>query len=314
MPTPPTMAAVEGARRRRRLADRVVRGIFFACAAGTVLSFALLFLFVLRGGLPIAWDPGIQEEANWATLFQTVVWQPVSDLPRYGLWPLLAGTAKVVVIALIFAVPVGVGAALYASEFASPRAREWIKPAVEILAGIPSVVLGFFALLVLASWLQAVTGSTSRLNALNAGIALGMGLVPFIFTMCEDAFRSVPQSFREASLALGATRWQTAARVTLPAASVGVSAAILLGAARAFGETMIVLMASGNAALLSWGPFDSVRTISATIAAELGEVVVGSAHYTVLFFLGGILFLVTFVVNAISGHLMDNMRRRLAGQ
>ena len=310
----PAADRAHAARRSRRLADRAVRGVFFACAAGTVLAFALLFLFVLRGGLPLVWDPTVYEEANWATLFQTAVWQPISEMPRYGLWPLLAGTAKVVVISLLFAVPVGVGAALYASEFASPRAREWIKPAVEILAGIPSVVLGFFALLVLASWLQAVTGSTSRLNALNAGIALGMGLVPFIFTMCEDAFRAVPQSFREASLALGATRWQTASRVTLPAASVGVSAAVLLGAARAFGETMIVLMASGNAALLGWNPFDSVRTVSATIAAELGEVVVGSAHYTVLFFLGGILFLVTFVVNAVSGQLMDNMRRKLAGR
>jgi phosphate transport system permease protein len=131
--------------------------------------------------------------------------------------------------------------------------------------------------------------------------------------MCEDAFRAVPRSYREASLALGATRWQTASRVTLPAASVGVSAAVLLGAARAFGETMIVLMAAGNAALLTWSPLDSVRTISATIAAEMGEVVVGSPHYSVLFFLGGLLFLVTFSVNAVAGHLTERLRRRLAG-
>ena len=278
-----------------------------------MLAFALVFVFVLRGGLPILFDAKVQGEANWGTLVQTPTWQPVSDHPRYGLWPLFAGTAKVVLIALFFSVPVGVGAALFASEFAAPSIREWIKPAVEILAGIPSVVLGFFALIVLATWLQSVTGSTSRLNALNAGMALGIGLLPALFTMCEDAFRAVPRSFREASLALGATRWQTAARVTLPSASVGVSAAILLGAARALGETMIVLMASGNAALLDWSPLQSVRTISATIAAELGEVVVGSPHYTVLFFLGAVLFLVAFLVNAISGHLMDRMRRRLAG-
>ncbi len=299
--------------RLRRLEDAAARWVFLACAAGAVAAFALLFVFVLRGGLPVLFDPAVQQEVSLGSLFETAIWQPVSEVPKYGIPPLLAGTAKVVLIALLFAVPISVAAALFASEFASPQAREWIKPLVEILAGIPSVVLGFFALLVLASWLQQITGSTSRLNALNAGIALGIGLIPAIFTMCEDAFRAVPRSFREASLALGATRWQTASRVTLPAASVGVSAAVLLGAARAFGETMIVLMSAGNAALVSWSPFDSVRTVSATIAAEMGEVVVGSPHYAVLFLLGGLLFLVTFVVNAVAGQLTERLRRRLAG-
>jgi phosphate transport system permease protein len=307
----PRIAA--GRARARRLADRAAQWTFLACAAGAVAGFALIFVFVLRGGLPVLFDPQVRSEASLGHLLGATIWQPVSEIPKYGLWPLLAGTAKVVLVALLFAVPVSVAAALFASEFASPRAREWIKPAVEILAGIPSVVLGFFALLVLASWVQQVTGSTARLNALNAGLALGIGLVPAVFTMCEDAFRAVPRSYREASLALGATRWQTASRVTLPAASVGVSAAVLLGAARAFGETMIVLMAAGNAALLTWSPLDSVRTISATIAAEMGEVVVGSPHYSVLFFLGGLLFLVTFSVNAVAGHLTERLRRRLAG-
>ena len=204
-------------------------------------------------------------------------------------------------------------AAVYASEFAPAPIREALKPAVEMLAGIPSVVLGFFALIVMASWLQSVTGSASRLNALNAGFALGLGIIPTIFTVSEDALRAVPRSYREASLALGASRWATAWHVTLPAAGAGVAAGVLLGLARAVGETMIVLMASGNAALISGNPMESVRTLSASIAAELAEVVVGSPHYATLFFLGAILFAATFVINVFAGLFVDRLRRRLAG-
>ena len=160
---------------------------------------------------------------------------------------------------------------------------------------------------------KLVTGADSRLNALNAGIALGLAVIPTVFSVCEDALRAVPRSYREASLALGATRWQTAWNVTLPAASAGVAAGVLLGLARAVGETMIVLMASGNAALVSASVFDSVRTISATIAAELAEVVFGSAHYSVLFFLGAALFAATFVINVLAGLFVERLRKRLAG-
>jgi phosphate transport system permease protein len=270
-------------------------------------------LFVFREALPVLVDPETRREVSMRALFGGSIWQPVSELPKYGLLPLLAGTAKVVVIAMTFAVPIGVLAALFASEFAPPRLREALKPAIEILAGIPSVVLGFFALIVMASWLQSVTGAQSRLNALNAGAALSLGIIPTVFTVCEDALRAVPRSFREASLALGATRWQTAWNVSLPAASAGVAAAILLGTARAVGETMIVLMASGNASILSASPFDSVRTLSATIAAELAEVVVGSPHYSVLFFLGALLFVTTFAINVAAGLLVERLRRRLKG-
>jgi phosphate transport system permease protein len=214
---------------------------------------------------------------------------------------------------MAFAIPIGIGAAVYASEFAPPRLREALKPAVEALAGIPSVVLGFFALIVMASWVQAVTGAPVRLNALNAGIALSLGVIPTIFSVSEDALRAVPRSFREASLALGASPWQTAWHVTLPAAGAGVAAGVLLGLARSVGETMIVLMASGNAAIVSASVFDSVRTISASIAAELAEVVFGSAHYSVLFFLGAILFTVTFLINVVAGVFVERLRKRLAG-
>jgi phosphate transport system permease protein len=241
------------------------------------------------------------------------MWQPVGDFPKYGIAPLLVGTLKVVLIAMLIAVPLGVLAAIYSSEFASNRVRETLKPAVEMLAGIPSVVLGFFALMVMASWIQSVTGSTVRLNALNAGVALGLGVVPTLFSVCEDALRAVPRSYREGSLALGASAWQTAWNVTLPAAGAGVGAGILLGLARAVGETMIVLMASGNAAIVSASPFDSVRTLSASIAAELAEVVVGGAHYSALFFLGALLFTATFLINVVAGAFIDRLRRRLAG-
>jgi phosphate transport system permease protein len=245
--------------------------------------------------------------------FTPGAWQPVSDHPKLSFIPLLVGSLKATVIALVTAVPIAVLAALYTSEFAPRAAREFLKPVVELLAGIPSVVMGFFALVVFASALQAVTGSAMRLNALNAGIVLGFAIIPVVYSVSEDALRAVPRSYREASHALGASPWQTAFRVTLPAAWAGIFAAIMLGLGRAVGETMIVLMASGNAAITSLSAFDSIRTLSATIAAELAEVVVGSAHYSTLFFIGSLLFLITFVFNVLAGVMVERMRRRLAG-
>jgi len=296
-----------------RLHEKAIDWILRLCAFSAVAGLLLIVVFVLRESLPVLLDPETRKEASLSRFFGISMWQPVGDVPKYGITPLLVGTLKVVLVAMGFAVPVGVMAAVFASEFAPARVREALKPVVELLAGIPSVVLGFFALIVLASWVQAVTGAPSRLNALNAGFALGLGILPTIFSVCEDALRAVPRSYREASLALGASRWATAWHVTLPAAGAGVSAGILLGLARAVGETMIVLMASGNAALISGSPLESVRTLSATIAAELAEVVVGSPHYATLFFLGGILFATTFAINVVAGLFVERLRRRLAG-
>jgi phosphate transport system permease protein len=319
--SPPERAAHEFApivvsarhRRLQRVREAVIGGALRTCAFAAVGGLVLIMLFVFRGAWPIFADAETQREASLGGFTATSMWQPVGDVPKYGIAPLIVGTLKVVIIAMLFAVPISILAAIFASEFASSRVREAIKPVIEILAGIPSVVLGFFALIVMASWVQAATGAHSRLNALNAGLALGLGIIPVIFTVCEDALRAVPKSYREASLALGASRWQTAWSVTLPAAAAGVGAGILLGLARAVGETMIVLMASGNAALVSASPFESVRTFSATIAAELAEVVVGSPHYSVLFFLGSILFVTTFVINVAAGTFVDHLRRRLRG-
>ena len=304
--------ALAAARRRQRR-EAVIEFALKACAFSAVAGLVLIVVFVFREAWPVLADAETHKEASLARFFATPLWQPVGDIPKYGLVPLLTGTAKVVAIAMLFAVPLAVLAAVYSAEFASARVREVLKPAVEMLAGIPSVVMGFFALMVLASWLQAVTHSPMRLNALTAGIALGLGIIPTIFSVAEDALRAVPRSYREASLGLGASAWQTAWHVSLPAASAGVAAGVLLGLGRAVGETMIVLMASGNAAITSGDPFDSVRTLSASIAAELAEVVVGSPHYATLFFLGALLFTVTFLINIAAGAFVERLRQRLAG-
>jgi phosphate transport system permease protein len=293
--------------------ERVIESLLRVCAVSAVVGLVLIVVFVFREAWPILADPETQKESSLAGFFATPLWQPVGDVPKYGLLPLLSGTLKVVLVAMLFAVPLGVLAAVFSAEFAPARFREVLKPVIEMLAGIPSVVLGFFALMVLATWLQSVTHSPMRLNAVSAGIALGLGVIPTIFTVAEDALRAVPRSYREASLGLGASAWQTAWHVSLPAASAGVAAGVLLGLARAVGETMIVLMASGNAAIHSADPFDSVRTLSASIAAELAEVVVGSPHYSTLFFLGALLFTVTFLINVAAGVFVERLRKRLAG-
>lgn len=242
------------------------------------------------------------------------IWQPVSEIPKYNIVPLILGSLKVTAVALLFSVPLALAAAIYVSQLARPRVREVTKPIIELLAGIPSVVLGFFALIVMASAFQHAFGYHSRLNALVAGIALGFSAIPVIFSIAEDALTSVPRSYVQAALALGASRWKAAWQVVLPAALPGVFAAVALGFGRAIGETMIVLMASGNASIVSWDLLDSARTITATIAAELGEVVFGSPHYRLLFLIGILLFAVTFLTNLAADVIMHRLKARLEGR
>jgi len=292
------------------------------------LSIALMFLilvFIAKEALPVFYEPDSVAEVGWSRLFLPqnygtpdaplrYSWHPVSTEPKYSLMPLFLGTLKITIIAILFSVPVSLGAAVYTAEFAPRWARETIKPVVEMLAGFPSVVLGFFALIVLASWIQDLFNFDYRLNAVVAGLALSLAVIPVIYTVCEDALSAVPRKLREASWALGATRAETTLRVVLPAAIPGIFAGIVLGFGRAIGETMIVLMASGNAAITSWAFSDSTRTIPATIAAELAEVVFGSAHYRVLFLLGLLLFLVTFVLNSTGSWVIARLRNRLLGE
>jgi phosphate transport system permease protein len=227
-------------------------------------------------------------------------WLPVSDNPRYGLVPLFIGTLKITLIAMLFAAPIAILAALFSAAFAPYWLREFIKPAIELLAGFPSVVIGFFALMVMASFFQNIFGYDGRLNAFVGGVAMALAAIPIIFTITEDALTAVPRTYTEASLALGASKWQTALFVTLPAATPGIFAAVLLGIGRVFGETMIALMATGNAAMISVNPFESVRTLAATIGAEMAEVVFGDTHYSVLFLIGSLLFIFTFSLNALA--------------
>ena len=300
---------------------RAAEWVLRALAASAVVAIILILVFIAKEAAPIFYSGVVRSEVTLAKMFvpqlwpgydeSGSVWQPVSEIPKFGIWPLILGTVKVTVVAMAVSVPLGVGAALYVSQYARPSTREVVKPIVELLAGIPSVVLGFFALMVMASWFQNLFGFESRLNALVSGVALSFAVIPVIFTLAEEALGAVPRSFVEASTALGAARWQTILRVVLPAASPGIAAGVALGLGRATGETMIVLMASGNAAIVSASLTDSTRTISATIAAELAEVVFGGAHYTVLFFLGTLLFLATFAINTVGDWAILRMKRKL---
>ncbi len=302
---------------------RGIEWLLRGLAVSAIVAIVLILVFIAKEAAPIFYAKAVRAEVTLSKMFvpqlwpgydeSSSVWQPVSEIPKFGIWPLILGTLKVTVVAMLVAVPLGVGAALYVSQYAGRRTREIVKPVVELLAGIPSVVLGFFALMVMATWFQNLFHLESRLNALVSGVALAFAVVPVIFTLAEEALRAVPNSYVEASTALGAARWQTILRVVLPAASPGIAAGMALGLGRAVGETMIVLMASGNAAIVSGNFADSARTISATIAAELAEVVFGGAHYTVLFFLGTLLFLTTFCINTVGDWAIRRMKTRLGG-
>ncbi len=306
-------------RRRRGWGELVVEGTIRVVALLSIAAILLILLFVGKEALPLLTSAEVHKEVTFGALFapghtgaeSAFMWQPVSEVPKYNILPLLAGTLKVTLVALVFAVPLSVGAAIFVSEYAGPRTREIVKPAIELLAGVPSVVVGFFALIVMASWVQATFGTEHRLNALVAGLGLSFAICPIVFSVSEDALRAVPRSYREAALAMGSTRAQAVLRVALPAAAPGIAAAIVLGFGRAIGETMIVVIASGNAALLDPGLGRSTRTLTATIAQELGEVVIGSAHYDVLFMLGALLFVTTFVLNLVGERIVHGMRRRL---
>jgi phosphate transport system permease protein len=218
---------------------------------------------------------------------------------------MIVSTLMVTLGALLIAVPIGLACAAYLAEIASPRVREILKPVIEILAGIPSVVMGFLGIVVVNPLIARVFGLPNGLNALNGSILLAIMSLPTIISLSEDAITAVPKTYKEASLALGATRWQTLIRVTIPAALSGIIASIMLGMGRAIGETMTVLMATGNAQAMPHSFLDAVRTMTATIAIELGEVPFGSVHYHALFVIGFVLFVMTFLVNLVSDIILQ---------
>ncbi len=269
-----------------------------------IIFVALIFLFLMIEGLPTL------REVSPSNLLGTR-WYPIENY--FGLIPLIGGTFIVTLGAALIAIPFGLGTAIFIAEVSPRWAREILKPFVEIMAGIPSVVLGFIGILVLAPNLRIVMNLPTGLSAFAGSLLLGGIAIPTIVSVAEDALDAVPRSFRDAALALGATRWQTIWRVTLPAARSGVITAVMLGLGRAIGETMTVMMVTGNAPVVPTSVmnlFAPVRTMTATIAAEMGEVANGSVHYHVLFFIGITLFLISLVVNMIASAVVFRQRKR----
>ena len=273
--------------------DKAVQIIVFLGGISAIVFIFGIFVFITREGLPF-----ISGVFDVKEFFTSMRWRPTSEHnPTYGAFALIVGTASVTGLAMVVAVPFSLGAAIYIGEFATGRTREVLKILVELLAAIPSVVWGFIGLSIMNPLIIKLFDVPVGLNVLNAGVILGLMAAPIMTTIAEDALKAVPDGYREAAEALGATRWEMVFKVVLPAAKNGLVAAVLLGVGRGFGETMAVLMASGHSINLPTSPFDSVRALTATIAAELGETAVGSDHYRALFTLGIFLFLVTFVIN-----------------
>jgi phosphate transport system permease protein len=274
------------------------------CGWSAILFVGAIFLFVFREALPI-----ITRGFDFTEFFTSANWRPDSEIrPQYGILALLAGTGAVTVGSMVLAVPLGLGAAVYISEFCAGRTRETLKIVIELLAAIPSVVWGFIGVVVLNPLIRITTGSPEGVNVLNASIILALMSVPVIVSVGEDSLKAVPDSFREAGLALGASRWEIVYRILFPAARNGLLAAVLLGVGRAIGETMAVLMCTGHAVMIPKSLLDPARTLTATIAAELGEAVSGGDHYRVLFLIGVVLFIVTFFVNLIADLVVKGIK------
>ncbi|MFA5691790.1 MAG: phosphate ABC transporter permease subunit PstC [Bacteroidales bacterium] len=243
----------------------------------------------------------IQEKIGLSDYFLGEEWLPTATpAPLFGILPLLFGTLLVSFIAILIAIPLGVGVAIYLAEIANERIRKLLKPAIELLAGIPSVVYGFFGLVVLVPIVQKTGGLDLGETAFTGSLILAIMALPTIISIAEDALRTTPKAMRDASLALGANKWQTIYKVVIPFASSGIAAAVVLGVGRAIGETMAVLMVTGNAAVIPHSMFESVRTIPATIAAELGEAPSGGTHYQALFLLGAVLFIITLTISIVA--------------
>jgi phosphate transport system permease protein len=281
-----------------RWSERIIEAIIKIAGISAIFIVALIFIFLIREGLPALLDIPLRQ------LFGTR-WYPIENV--YGLVPLLIGSLIVTVGAVVIAVPLGLTTAIYLGELAPPWQQEILKPLIEMLAGIPSIVLGFLGWVALAPLIQRM-GANTGLTAFTGSLILAYMSLPTIISISEDALYAVPKEYRDGALAIGATQWQTIWRVVLPAARNGIVIAVMLGIGRAIGETMAVMMVTGNAAnipsLRSGVIFQPVRTMTATIAAEMGEVAQGSLHYSTLFAIGIILFMITFAINSLAGRLV----------
>jgi phosphate transport system permease protein len=287
--------------------EKAFEGLIRVSGISAIIFVAAIFFFVFREALPILFS----DKFSLTEFLFSTEWYPTSSVNvRYGTLALTLGTLAVTALAMVIAVPFGLGAAVFISEFCSPRLRETLKIIIELLAAIPSVVWGFIGLTIMSKLLVTYTGVSVGVNLLNGGIILALMSVPIIVSIGEDALKAVPDSFREAGLAMGATKWQLVYRVLLPAAKNGLLAAVLLGVGRAVGETMAVLMATGHAVRIPHSLLDSVRTLTANVAAELGEAPVGSDHYRVLFLTGVLLFAITFAVNFTADFIIRGYKKK----
>lgn len=287
-----------------RFHEGMVEKIILTCGSATIIIVLLIFLLLLRESLPIF------KVASLTQLLTGQDWYPSEE--DFGMLPLILGSLAVTLGAVIVGVPIGVAAAIYIGEIATPRVREILKPLVEVLAAIPSVVIGFLGMVLLAPWLQEAANLPVGLAAVTGSLMLAFMAMPTIISISEDALNAIPKEYRAASLAMGATQWQTIIKVVVPAARSGILAACMLGIGRVIGETMTVLMVTGNSPVMptTWQSFlMPVRTLTATIAAEMGETERGGSHYHALFMVGAILFVITFAINLIADFALQRTRR-----
>lgn len=304
-PGTPALAGrpTDAPRTRRVAADRWVRRLFLGVATASIVTLALICLFLFREGLPIFHVAGVAE------FLLGRLWYPTSTPPEFGIFALIVGSAAVTALSGLIAIPLGVMTAVYLAEIASPRLREVVKPVLEMLAALPSVVIGFFGMVVVAPFLQDAFDIPTGLNLFNAALMLAFMSVPTICSLSEDAIYSVPASLKEASFALGANHFETICRVIVPAALSGICTAIILGMSRAVGETMVVLMVAGGAAMTPESLFSPTRPMPASIAAELDEAPFRSPHYHALFATGLVLFVFTFLFNLAADVISHRYRR-----
>ena len=286
----------------RKLKEIIIKNVFLFFALVSIIILALIIVFLFSEGIPIFNVVSVKD-----FLF-SIEWYPIHDPPDFGIGSLIVGSFVVTIFASVLAVPLGILSAIYIAEIAPPLIKEIFKPVIELLAGLPSVVLGFFGMAVLAPWMQETFDLPTGLNIVNASFLLALMAVPTISSISEDALYSVSQEFKEASYALGATRFETIARVIVPAALSGISTAVILGMARAIGETMVVLMVAGGATAIPESIFDSVRPMPASIAAEMGEAPFRSEHYHALFATGIVLFFLTLGFNLIADYVSHKFK------
>ena len=303
---PQTHATAQSRERK----EKVIKTVWFLTALSAILAIFFILLFLLRDSLPIFQQTGIIQFLTGTT------WYPSGSPPEYGIFVLIVGTVLVTLGAMVFAVPLSIGCAIYIAELAPLWAKNILKPAIELLAGIPSVVYGFFGLIVLTDVIRTTFDIPTGETWLAGSILLGIMALPTIISISEDAISMVPREYKEGSLAIGATRWQTISRVLIPSALSGITAAVILGFGRAIGETMAVLMVTGNAAIIPepiWNILSPVRTLTGTLGIEMGEVAVGSDHYAALFGIAVVLLAITLIINTVAVVILTNIRQRQAG-